>query len=155
MNVNVKNENVNLLLCVNEEIVLPIITDAFKITQSSQKKLDRYIGSLVLAPNGKVEKIESIRRKGFLGNSFFQKIKSMLIGAYDIEIVFKVEEISISVLKQIVIKYLKNDLLSNDPYLPQKLTLEEIEKKIQSISNVKDVFVILNIPKAVDCLDIL
>ena len=144
-----------LLLIENEKKIIPISSMAFTVCQTSKKKLKGYLNSIVLSKDGKIRRICRITRKGWYGSTSFKKITSALTGAFNIEVELKDVAIEFPRIKQMIAEFLKLDLESGDPFLPQTFPVSEIQKIIEPTESIPEIFDRLQIPSAENCLDVL
>ena len=142
-----------LMLLKKEGVIYPLSTHAFTVAQSSQYELHRYVGALFLYRDGKVKKINAIVRNGYYGNSFSEKIKSVLFGAYNIDTELKEVEISFSELVNTVVDLVLVDSRKEDPVFASENTGELIDK-ITLANDTSQIFDLLLIPEPKDCLDV-
>lgn len=152
---DVHNYDVALMVIPEKKEIYPISTFAFNIAQSSKPNLKKYIGSLVFFKDGGVKKISSIGRKGFYGRSMIEKLKSYLVGAYDIEVQFQNAPVSFLEASSLIADYIVLDANSNNPSFEFSMGVDMVESSLRSSKAMEEVFEILSMPKLEDCLDIL
>ena len=136
------------------EKVIPINNGIFSVAQfAKERKLnEKYAGNLVVYPTGKVREISKIKILGYYGESLLKKIFSILNSTYTIEVeLASAKETPQSIIEK-TMAYLKNDLNSEDPYMP----MQELDKLSKNrTDSLAEFYAMLNLPNAEDCLDVM
>ena len=152
----------SLLLIPSTLVVLPIADSFFEIAQfgitlrASKILNDKYKGSIHILKSGAVRRIESIRIKGFYGGALSEKITSALIGAHAIEVSFMVLAAGdLDAHKDLLRSCVENDAKRAEPFLEQNKNINDVLLQISNVSDLREVFDILQVPPAEDCLDIM
>jgi len=150
------NKYESILLLMNNGEIYPVSTMAFEVSQSSKKQLLKNIDALAIYRNGDVLKVREINRVSLYGKTFFSKLLSALVGAYDINVSFDKLDFKFDELKAKVNDSLVADSLSDDPIFDHLVgDIEIISKKILLADTAENLFDVISVPFPEDCLDML
>lgn len=151
------NEEKKYLMLVPSNMQLfPVSEIALNYSQNSKKNLANTVGSLLIDSTGKVKKIHDIKRLGFFGNNFVQKLKSFTFGVYSIKVDLEEESLEFNDLKKMISEYVKYDLNTEDSTLDKiSEDTETLIKNIESAESVGRIFEIIYMPDILECLDAL
>lgn len=152
-------ESVVLMVVERDKEMLPVNTAAFTWAQNSERFLNNaYRGALVISDEGSAKTIDNIEVLGYFGKNIKEKIYSVITRTHKINVRFsEVKKMDLNAFKELVVRYLQFESEGGDPnpYLPQKLPLGEVDRQVRDAASFAEVFRIINVPKAQDCLDIL
>lgn len=151
----ISHDDVCLLILKNEMSIIPVSISAFRVTQSSKKKLRGYCGSLVVSRDGSARVIKKIEVLGFWGEKAMRKLISFLTGAYELATHFEPVSLSLDEFKSLLIEYLDIDNNKVDPYLPQEFPLDVVFDRVRGAQSFDEAFDSINLPSLEDSLDVL
>ena len=146
-----------LMLDDYQKIVIPIGEGIFYISQfNSEKKLKKkYLGNIIIRPDGKLDKIKDIKITGTYRDTFLAKVFCFMNSTKSISVDLENIEVTMEDIKSKLLEYLKNDMNREEPYLEQRKKIESIEKEIIGAKNIQAFFEILDVPNQEDCLDVM
>ena len=151
-----KAETTLLMFIEQEKTIIPVSSAAFRVTQSSRRRLKSYNGALVVSRDGKAVVIDHIEIIQLWGSSFIRKVISALTGAWEIRTHFRESEpVNLNDFKQLVTQYLRFDNERAEPFLPQTEPLESVLAAIEKASSFSEVFTRVCVPEPQDSLDVL
>jgi hypothetical protein len=147
------SDEVVILIISNSNLVIPIHIDAFTVADGPKNRInEKYIGSLVLYPDGSVFVIKKIIVKGLYGNSFFSKFFSFLNSNWEIEVRREKIELTFGNLIDCVVSNLNNKSIS---FFNIDISQAEAIKLVRCVKSVEDLFKVLNVNDNEDFLDVL
>lgn len=137
--------------------IFPASTEAFEVSQSSEKELNReYKGAIVLWKDGQQRIIASIKDKGLKGDTFLQKLHSALFGVKNINVSFANDDkFELSGLKKLVTDCLTTDQELAEPFFELRQPLEKVCERVKEASSVQEIVGVIDLPTPNDCLDVL
>ena len=146
----------HLLFIESDQWMFPVSAAAFKVAQSSIKKLRQDIGSLVVSCQGNVRRVQNIERVGFLGKTWGDKLKNALFGTWEIRVEFgEPLPMSLKEFKGKVLVFLAYDFERGSPQWEVSKYLDATKGKILSAKSFEEVFEAIRFPALEDCLDVL
>ncbi len=154
--VNDALNDICLLVIENEKAIIPVTFPFFEVSQSSRKQRKKYCGSLVITRSGRIYKITGIDVIGLWGETMPQKVISALCGAYKIRVSFEESRTSdLEYIRSLLVECIEFDSKKYEPYLPQVKPLKILFEEIKKAKDVAQIYSLITIPSADDCLDVL
>ena len=146
----------HLLFVESNQWMFPVSAAVFKVAQSSIRQLRQDIGSLVVSCQGNVRKVQNIKRVGFLGHTWSDKLKNALFGNWEIRVEFgEPLPMSLEEFKGKVLIFLAYDFERGSPQWSVSEHLDATKGKILSAKSFEEVFEAIRFPALEDCLDVL
>lgn len=146
--------DVYILIPPDGRSLIPVCDRAFQYGRGNEKSLNRLnVGSLVVSSNGRVRQITEIEKVGLYGTSFLSRALSQVTRDLEIVTHFRDFELSVEDLKRRVCRVLTKYWNDHEENFNFSASKEVIILRIDEADSTEEVFAILEVPQAEDCLD--